>query len=387
MEVIDKGKRGISLIILVITIIIMIILAAAVILSLNSSNVVSKATEAKSKSEWSAAEDRKTVMMSEILLKRSDLNEIIESEIVGNFEISQNETNPKVLDIKYIEGDKKALIPGGFSYVTGTINTGMVIADSEGNEFVWIPVDNITEFERQAGYLYDSPQSWSTTNYPEPYLDGYPNEEEEYNVMKASVAEHKGFYIGRYEAGSKTPRQYYYSAEENGTTEMVVKKGAYIYNNVGWGQSMTSTTGDIMQEVWEESVLVQKSHGKGAVQLSKEMYEESRSVVSHLIYGVEWDAALRFIDPSFTGYAKDRDGNKGNYNGNLQSTGYYAEKNIYDMGGNAWEWTMESVPPAFRAHRGGCSNDGVNYTASSREISTPEYTNGGIGFRVSLHIK
>ena len=380
----NKGKKGISLIVLVITIIIMIILAAAVILSLNSSNVVSKASEAKEASDWSAAQDKRTIMMSEVLL-----DDEVSTEIVGNFEISKNEEKSKVIDIKYVEGERKALIPEDFIYVTGTINTGLVIADVEGNEFVWVPVDDIEGFVRQAGYFDGELQSWwSTTEFSEPYSEGdYVAEVEEYNAMKNSVEEHKGFYIGRYEAGSKTQRQYYYSAEENGTTEMVVKKGTYVYNNVGWGQSMTSTTGDIMQEVWEESVLVQKSHGKGAVQLSKEMYEESRSVVSHLIYGVEWDAALRFIDPSFTGYAKDRDSNKGNYNGNLQSTGYYAEKNIYDMGGNAWEWTMESVPPAFRAHRGGCSNDGVNYTASSREISTPEYTNGGIGFRVSLHIK
>ena len=382
MEIIDKGKRGISLIILVITIIIMIILAAAVILSLNSSNVVSKATEAKSKSEWSAAEDRKTVMMSEILLKKSDLNEIIESEIVGNFEISQNETNPKVLDIKYIEGDKKALIPGGFSYVTGTINTGMVIADSEGNEFVWIPVDNITEFERQAGYLYDSPQSWSTTNYPEPYLDGYPNEEEEYNVMKASVAEHKGFYIGRYEAGSETERTYYSSVNANGTTKMVVKSGAYVYNNVGWGPSMTSTIGDVIN-VNDMG----QNEGKGAVQLSKEMYAGSSSVVSHLTYGVEWDAALRFIDPNFTGYAKISDG-QAVYNSSLRTTGNYAFKNVYDMAGNLWEWTMEAGPDNTRVCRGASYTSSSNkYGASSRTPINPVSMYANFGFRPSLYIK
>ena len=118
MKMKGKEKKGISLIVLVITIIIMIILAAAVILSLNSSNVVSKASEAKDKSEWSAAQDKRVMMMSEVLLDKD-----VSPEIVGNFEISKNEANSKVIDIKYLEGEREALIPSGFNYVTGTINT------------------------------------------------------------------------------------------------------------------------------------------------------------------------------------------------------------------------------------------------------------------------
>jgi flagellar basal body-associated protein FliL len=45
------NKKGISLIVLVITIIVMIILATAIILSLNSSNISGKATEAKLSSD------------------------------------------------------------------------------------------------------------------------------------------------------------------------------------------------------------------------------------------------------------------------------------------------------------------------------------------------
>ena len=51
----NKEKKGISLIVLIITIIIMIILAAALLLSINSSNVVNKASEAKTKSDIASA--------------------------------------------------------------------------------------------------------------------------------------------------------------------------------------------------------------------------------------------------------------------------------------------------------------------------------------------
>ena len=49
------NKKGISLIVLVITIIVMIILATAIILSLNSSNIVEKAKEAKTASDMANA--------------------------------------------------------------------------------------------------------------------------------------------------------------------------------------------------------------------------------------------------------------------------------------------------------------------------------------------
>ena len=46
-----KQRQGISLIVLVITIIIMIILAGAIILALNNSGIIGRATEATDKSD------------------------------------------------------------------------------------------------------------------------------------------------------------------------------------------------------------------------------------------------------------------------------------------------------------------------------------------------
>ena len=37
--------------------------------------------------------------------------------------------------------DDKVPIPKGFTYLTGTKETGVVIEDGLHNEFVWIPVD------------------------------------------------------------------------------------------------------------------------------------------------------------------------------------------------------------------------------------------------------
>ena len=56
-------------------------------------------------------------------------------------------------------------------------------------------------------------------------------EVEDYNKMKKSVEENKGFYIGRYETG----------IDEN--NKAVVKKDKPVYNNIKWGNSMTDSAG------------------------------------------------------------------------------------------------------------------------------------------------
>ena len=172
----------------------------------------------------------------------------------------------------------------------------------------------------------------------EPYEEGYENEENEYNAMRNSVLEYNGFYVGRYESGTTSTNE---RTESSGITDdVVVKQGKNVYNYIGWSNSddMKVETG-------------------GAVQKSKEFASANNytSVTSTLIYGVQWDAIMQFID---SGY-KNQDGTlyeknsfvanstgKGNYTGSLLSTGSnsdYAVKNIYDLAGNVDEWTMESL--------------------------------------------
>ena len=181
----------------------------------------------------------------------------------------------------------------------------------------------------------------------EPYEGGNANEVSEYNAMRDSVLEYNGFYVGRYEAGTTSSS----ARDENSgiSDDVVVKQGKNVYNWIGWSNSddMKVETG-------------------GAVQKSKEFASANNytSVTSTLIYGVQWDAIMQFID---SGY-KNEDGTlyeknsfvanstgKGNYTGSLLPTGSssdYAVKNIYDLAGNVGEWTMESYSTDFRVNRG-----------------------------------
>jgi len=65
MKEFSKNKRGISLIVLVITIIVMIILATAIILSLNSSDIIGKANEAKTSSDTANKKAAASVLLAE----------------------------------------------------------------------------------------------------------------------------------------------------------------------------------------------------------------------------------------------------------------------------------------------------------------------------------
>ena len=274
-------------------------------------------------------------------------------------------------------------IPYGFYYVGGRKNTGIVISDSsndedkyasysdqanipadglEGNQFVWVPVENIDNFKRYGGYWRDMPQaeyeSIENNNYSwwnlfsEPTVEGYgyEGEIEEYNSMYSSVEENKGFYVARFEAG-------------NDNEVVVSKKGIMPWTNISWGENMSEI-------------------GKtGAVARSKGMYanKEIYGVTSTLIYGVQWDAIMTWIDPNYitstcdvqNSFVANSEG-KGNYTGTIDvcgSSDNYRIKNIYDLAGNIDECTMESASNNSRVDRGGnWINSDQKVPASARVI-------------------
>lgn len=80
-------KKGISLIVLVITIIVMIIIAGAIIISLNSSNVISQANDAVQGSDLANA--RNAVMLA------------YAEAAVGNNGVAIDETTGKVVTADY----------------------------------------------------------------------------------------------------------------------------------------------------------------------------------------------------------------------------------------------------------------------------------------------
>ena len=113
-----------------------------------------------------------------------------------------------------------------------------------------------------------------------------------------------------------------------------------------------------------------------------------------MCYGVQWDAALNFIDSYYesgtaTGYIKDST-NMGNYSESIATAGRdtaYQQKHIYDMAGNVWEWTMENHHADGRVIRGGSYyNIGSAIPASVRRYDSPDGSYDHFGFRITLFL-
>ncbi len=410
-----KGQRqGISLIVLVITIIIMIILAGAIILALNNSGAIGRATEATDKSDKATLKEAANVAYGEWTLARQMDGETKSADEYVKEKLKAQGFSDEDLQLVYVDDSGKmstATVPEGFvaSDIEGenTIAGGLVIyegtekvstdvdAKTTRNQFVWVPVD-ISEFTRTA-WSNNVPTSGLSSIFTEPYsystdigiseANDLTGEYAEYKAMRASVEKYGGFYIGRYEAGSETER----TNVANGTTNMVVKQDAYVYNYVGWGPSMTSVEGDVTDQD-------SKNQGKGAVELSRNLYKDNMSVKSTLIYGVQWDATLRFIADSEHNVSDSS--SWGNYSNNTDRTSVspnnpaktgahenWKAKNIYDLAGNVWEWTMEADSSSIRVCRGGgFSGRGSSYPASFRGDGRPSSCGSDGGFRLALYV-
>ncbi len=345
----EKRKtKGITLIALIITIIVLLILAGVSIATLTGENgILTRAREATEKTEQATTFEGVTI--------------------------------PAGFAPTKIEGES-------------TVDEGLVIIDSEGNEFVWVPVPNMDDFNLIEGYRdYDDDdvaELQTLDVYGEVNATGVNTSK--YNIVESettqkeaiamykSVEKNEGFYIGRYEAGN------------DGEGNVVVRKGADVYNNIKWGNSMTDDTG-------------------GAVEKARRFKEGKiweNSAISTLIYGVQWDATMQFFDNKYkdkncetNSYVRDSTGRgwyKDNYeSGNLNhktgidlSNGKNKIKNIYDMAGNVLEWTMGTAEGNKRQHRGGVFIEWASRRpASSRGQDQPETGNIYIGFRVALYIK
>ncbi len=342
-----KKMRGITLIALVITIIVLLILVGVTLSTLSGQDgILNKVAKAVEETEKATEDEQRKMAM---------------------FEATMNTENTEFQGIT---------IPAGFSptRIAGesTVDEGLVITDSEGNEFVWIPVDKATfetKFKRVTGYVNKSLDQETFDRCTEPYSEGTTTEKEEYEAMRESVAHYGGFYIGRYEAGN------------DGKENVIVQKNVKPYNGIIWGINMTDETYGVLK--------LARNFKKGKA------YENS--VTSTLIYGVQWDATMQFFDNNYltntcdpsNSYVANSTG-KGNFSGQLMNTGSndeYAVKNIYDMAGNLREWTMETCDNDKRVLRGGNFERTSTICAASMRTCYDPYIHGDLGFRLALYVE
>ena len=122
-------------------------------------------------------------------------------------------------------------------------------------------------------------------------------------------------------------------------------------------------------------------------------------VASGLLTGKSWDSVCKWLKNSGIDINNSRTyGNSSNSeppanvdgHGNKQVTGYseyWKVKNIYDLAGNVWEWTMETYS-SNRVVRGGDYDDDGSLNPVSFRYSfaaSVAYISGS--FRLQLYIK
>ena len=389
-------KRGISLIVLIVTIIVIIILAAAVILTITKNNPVSSAKEATFKEDMANIQDELSMFLSKkytddpLSFDKSSVNlsgdtmvtelpgtkkykdkvSVVEgnlvlnnkkvnsdekkwfNEVIGNTSNVKEEWQDTISSVKY-----GVPIPKGFTYEEGTKDTGLVIQDKKGNEFVWVPATVTT-------YAKDTSFSWFASS-----CDTLPNGIAD---ETSDVKKYGGFYIGRYEAGIPEGD----TSTSNKTGIPVSKPGVTVWTNIDYTNAKASAEKMINNEY----------------------------VQTGLLTGKAWDTTCHWIEGSLKSInesAKLTDsGYYGNYNNSLapanensgtKRTAGFSEnwkvKNIYDLAGNVWELTSEAYSSDF-VYRGGCCyGDGSGDPVSCRRDDDGSSAFGDVGFRLRLYIK
>ena len=284
-----------------------------------------------------------------------------------------------------------------------SVNHGLVIKDEKNNEWVWVPVPDVTVMcdtsntkeytlcgttgdtavktklysksgiisgktritpgttsnSREPDLLVGSGKEYDANRYCKTILGETGTKEQlaklfvaEYNEMITSISKYGGFYIGRYEL--------------SGTVTEPTEKP---------GETLTKTDWYNLYNACRSSKL-----------------QASDKVKTQMIWGCQWDVTMNWLISSG---AKTSDevnknsstwGNYSNYNtannytegiagyeknaGSLQNTGSsenWKANNIYDLAGNVWELTQEAGSTGYRADRGGgYGNNGSSYPASNR---------------------
>ena len=339
---------------------------------------------------------RKSQLDSEITLKQVYQNQVDDAEKISKSFVVV-----------------KAPIPDGYYYVGGTDESGVVISDNiadkdrysggenvgkdlEGNQWVWVPVENpsslyttvtdgialsgstgvkTTKYTNSAiisGKTRGKPGD--TSDFREPDIlthSTYGDKEDraktagfssltnmaetmvsEYEEMIRSLEKYKGFYIGRYELTA--------DGEKTGATQT-------CGNGVNWYTLYKNCT----------------------------TLASGTKVKTRMIWGLQWDATCNWLDNS--GFSITDSTSWGNYsdntatgNGSKQNTGFsesWKANNIYDFAGNCWEFTQEAGYTSSRAIRGGdYLENGSNSPASVWSNDTPTDTISSYGSRPTLYL-
>ena len=322
-------------------------------------------------------------------------------------------------------GTRPYLPSSDFTKVDNTdLDTGLVIADSSANEYVWVEVPklatvyptagiNITEFTDEEYTKIENDLHTYTSTYRSgsSASDTYNSDDttgltsSEYNTLKKkmlkSVYQNGGFYIARYEAGTDSKRTNHASISGL-TPKSQANKYPLNWVTCSEAQTLTSKAGvnghsgslmfgiqwDLVQKYIEAKAVAQGT-AIGTIQSQLKTNSTSWGNYNSSLYNITNGNAQYSMNNGSTWLPSPLD--KTSANKILLTTkasDTFAKQNIFDLAGNVWEWTLEYSSTASTP----CTIRGGSYDSTSAE-SNSNYRNNGnttfsyysVGFRVTIY--
>ena len=383
-----SNQTGITLIALVVTIVVLLILAGVTINALfGDSGIIQKAKDAQNKMDQAAENDLNAL---------NELNEWLDSKVNGT--TGETAVNISTLVGKAVDKNTKAedaygnkiTIPKGFKVLPhGTdadsatytysgdnipaVQDGIVIEDTQtetaGNQFVWVPVgtiknkDNTTNTITLGRYEFDSNTGAliSTTPVQVASVEG---------CTQAVTINDKYQELSEFREGNTTTD----STAQNATARNLAEFISTTLANGGYyiARFEASGTASKITSKYNQAVLGNITQPNAAT-AAREMYGEVKEnnelvYASDLVNSYAWDTAIIFIQTYSTGTDASTYASK-NKSTSFTNTGINNDKycNIWDMSGNAYEWTTEYSTVSSSGYFDPCVRRGGYYYAGNGE--------------------
>ena len=419
-----SNQTGITLIALVVTIVVLLILAGVSLNAIFSENgIIKRAQDAQNKMNNAQESDLNAL---------NDLDKWINNQVngtTGGNTTGGNDnpsTTPKISTLvgKVVDKNTKAedaygnkiTIPKGFKVVAhGTVagsatytysgdnipavQDGIVIENgTDGNQFVWVPVgtiknkNNTTNTITLGRYEFDSNTGALKSNTPV-QVASVENCTQEVTI-NTNYKELSVFRAGNSATDSTAQNATARNLEEFISTTLA-NGGYYI------ARFEASGTASKIASKYNQTVLGNITQ-PNAAKVAREMYGEVKEnnelvYASDLVNSYAWDTAIVFIQ-TYSGKTDYASHNESITTKAFTATGKNNDKycNIWDMSGNAYEWTTEYSTSSHNSNfypcviRGGYydtdSGVAINYT-SARSYNNTTYSLSIVSLRSLLYVK